>query len=718
MAETKIEVAITAEEVLNLKRACTTIKDAYKKHSAKVILEDEAGVYPIVYADVMGLKKDTKSSLSTLNAYDKSSLDKIVRPEEINNEDNIFFNGSINEDNYEISRDTYDKSSKDTKKILQALKHGEIRNSTQDYGGSYKNTNNIDFEKADRYQEKIRTNIEVEQINSFQGNVAENVIDGVAGLFTSTGAIEDEAKGNLQKSFDNFKDEESNTVGKFRNIIRRECIPCLDRLDNLGELEISVELLSPIQEMINRYKKLIDDLKDLLTNTDIDNDICSLLNFLEFHCVPDLYSIVALLMALMRKWSAALPNLDSIFLQFIGAFFQPILGGVSELLDRFIQLIMAPVDCVLSSLDVQLAKLDVKDALNKERIREYSELRNRESFYYKKLTDLKDRKAYLENLISNGRSENSSPPVTIGGTPRSSNADDNDVERYFSVSGYSLFPKKSIKEELVSINREIEEINNKDLVGVQKEIEENRSSRNNESVWNDIVSGVGGARESLRDFRGSLSTSLVELRGQILNGRKMINDTLKLHLEELERMVLGRAATSGEILNGAKEVQKLARLISIVRTLIELGKYGKLCNNNNNDPNQALGSFLSANSAQGRPSYNIYKGTGEDGEVLLIANSDSQLEVTDKENILSGDSNSTGKTVYDNLDEIMKLNANGIAQDIGDVSTKDIKAFSKDLNVETKVTIMKFDLCNNSNFSTKPDVESIKNWAINAGLNK
>lgn len=688
---TKIDIPITTEGVIELKQACQILIQEYIRYCAGIAENDENAALPLIAKDVVGLKTDIRAGEDSLNSYNKLSIDDIERPKtdfgDLGNYQDI---NNIS-GNYSISQSVYD----------------EVQD---ELSGLFNNMSN----------KRIGSD-EVQVGNKFSSDKK----DGEASKYGSVSPVVRPERTNTggEAETSDTSDWEKRNTGSFKNTILEDCIPCDLRLKGLDDLKPEWGLLNPLEEMAKRYKKLVEDLKNLLTNTEIADDLCNLLNFLDFQCVPDLYSIIALLGVLMRKLMDLMPNLDGAFMQFLGPFFSPLLSGLSELLDKYIQLIMRPVDCVLNSLDTQLSKLDVQRAFDKQEIHQINYHRKKERHYRYQIEQLKERKDYLESLKGSDYSGGDTPPVKVGGQTRAtqsnflrdiieSNPESSRAKQFEGKPPSAL--TRSIDSEIEVLDKEISTLDTKHKKAEEKVLglvkgQASQDDPSNASVARKVLGAPGKAKEGLRGFRNSFGSSLYELRNQILNVKKIMNDTLAITRDEIQRIIMGRAATSEDMMEAARNIQRISRIIGIVRVVQKLAKTGKMCDNNNNDPSAALGSFLSAARGTNKNEnyYNVYSGTIDGDSTLLIAPSDAVLELEDAEGVRN----------IDDLSEIRKLNKDGLVKDLGDISATKVTAVSPDLGTRKPATIVEFDLCKNSNFSTQPTANAIKGWATDAGLN-
>lgn len=706
MAE-EISVSITSQDILSLKQSCQVIISAYKKYASSILVQDENGIYPVMLEQVKGLRVDIEAGVDTLDSYNKITLEDIERPSSSFQEIETFKEIENISGNFTMSQSLYDEAQDEVKEIFEGLKHRQAPVSTETKGGDFKHQNLISKSEEKYSTKKYTQSLPLsknEEIGSLEENnlsikkVNEEITIGESSILSS------EKKASSHRS---------KTKGIFQNTILEECIPCDLRLTNLDGLSISADIDASLGDLIKKYQELADKMDALFTNTDIADDLCSICNFLDFHCLPDLFAITAMLSALLTKNSDLMFNLDGAFMQFIGPFFSPLLNGLTGILDQYSKMIMRPVDCVLNSLDTQLSKIDGERALDLASIQNIAYHRRREGYLRRKKEDLRSRRAFLTSIVDKGANPLEAPPQKIGGEPRSSQSnvlrdaieEKPESNKFFELE-FSSPVSRTISEELERLDSDISETDQKwqeEAAILNKEIKLNRTQ--NPSI-------AGQARSSIRDVRRGISSSLYELREQVLNSRKMMNDTLTVMSGELQRLIAGRAATSEEMVENARNIQKLARLIGFVKSLIKLANGCGLCKNSNGDPSVALGSFLTANKGT-EPSnnyYNVYIGKNVKGDKsLLIASSDAVLELSDPE--------TENITQLNNLAEINKLNNDGIPKDLGDITDKKIMATIPELGVQAPVSIIKFDLCNNSNLSTEPDIEKIQSWASSAGFN-
>lgn len=137
----------------------------------------------------------------------------------------------------------------------------------------------------------------------------------------------------------------------------KDCIPCVGRILALTELVPGADFLEAlgmdIQAQLENLLNLVKMLGDFSTFT----NYCDLMSLLSGQCIPDLQKMISLIMALFMQ--SLLPDLDvslDAILSLIAPLFQPIFMAITTLLDQFAALTLAPVDCVIAALQLQIEK--------------------------------------------------------------------------------------------------------------------------------------------------------------------------------------------------------------------------------------------------------------------------------------------------------------------------------------------------------------------------
>jgi len=130
-----------------------------------------------------------------------------------------------------------------------------------------------------------------------------------------------------------------------------ECIPCFDRLLDGMQLLPDGDLLEIHGLNLKMRTDLLDKLRDLFRDPGAYINICDLLKMLSHLCPSDLLAIIALLTQYLAKLNLDFRfNLDFI-IQLVGPILSPFLDALSAWLDKWIQLILAPIICVVDHIN-------------------------------------------------------------------------------------------------------------------------------------------------------------------------------------------------------------------------------------------------------------------------------------------------------------------------------------------------------------------------------
>jgi hypothetical protein len=145
-------------------------------------------------------------------------------------------------------------------------------------------------------------------------------------------------------------------------VFSSDCIPCLDRLNFSGQVEVEAGISLFLDYWEEWLQTQYNNLKNMISMFDISNqfiDICALLKFLsDFICVPDLARMLAALMALMERIGFEINGVYDLIFQLIGPLLQPFLSNFTAMVERYILMIIAPLECIVEAMQNLLRKLD------------------------------------------------------------------------------------------------------------------------------------------------------------------------------------------------------------------------------------------------------------------------------------------------------------------------------------------------------------------------
>lgn len=130
-----------------------------------------------------------------------------------------------------------------------------------------------------------------------------------------------------------------------------ECIPCFGRLLDGAQLLPDGDLLEIHALNIKLRTDLLDKIMALFKDPGAMVNICDLLKFLTHTCLSDLLAILAVLTQYLAKLNLDFRfNLDFI-IQLVGPILSPFLDALSQWLDKWIQLILGPMTCVIDHIN-------------------------------------------------------------------------------------------------------------------------------------------------------------------------------------------------------------------------------------------------------------------------------------------------------------------------------------------------------------------------------
>lgn len=154
-----------------------------------------------------------------------------------------------------------------------------------------------------------------------------------------------------------------------KKYILEECIPCADRILALSDLlAFPSDFLDLLEQDIAQKLEDLKRIFDILLNPKIGYyDLCYLLRFLSYQCVPDLAAMAMMLLDFLKEYmilKGLTNNFGLAVNSLLSAILSPLLSGLNMMLDSYVDLIFAPIDCILDALTTQLRKLDITGAID------------------------------------------------------------------------------------------------------------------------------------------------------------------------------------------------------------------------------------------------------------------------------------------------------------------------------------------------------------------
>jgi hypothetical protein len=617
------------------------------------------------------------------------------------------------------------------------------------FEGLDNNANNSDF-SGRRSVDSDMTRAENQRLTDLQSGALGNGVYATEGGFTNGTTTDSQQK--LMERFGIKGDAANSFLGK----MAKECIPCGLRPFNLKDIQFSNVLANTIKDL----KKKLEELKRLLDALFLGNqaemDLCDLLRMLEAQCLPDLFGMLSLLGIMNMKYLSGMDfNMKGALNSIIAPFLSPIIGPLVHNLERYVNMIVDPLICVVDALETQMYKITSIDPKAQMDAYKYSYNRKQIEFYQKKVESLEKREKTLRDAVEAGEVTTEGKhqfPRYTKTTPFPNTPSPNDVKGAKEEEG---FVRKTLAG-LQAVSSPRDEVNRtpiepkllgsyrQDIQGELDQIKRDRQATNtkmenliqaNERIGEPKkFENSYEATKKAKEFKKSIQSSIYQMTLSLNQGIQGIKDTLEMYRIELERTITGRVQTQEDLIELTRNIQQIQRWISIVNALIKLKKSGgslsEICKRGTST--DALGAFAGEFKKQPNgDSMDFYGATDDEGnELLVIAPGGTTVNVTSIEfedlgsDALLGQAtlNDVQKTVsYNDLNEANKLNKKGMLLDLGNISGKDLTVSLSDaganktdldLRAERSYVIIKNDFCSKSPFKTGTS-DSIRKWAEN-----
>lgn len=222
-----------------------------------------------------------------------------------------------------------------------------------------------------------------------------------------------------------------------------------------------------------------------------------------------------------------------------------------------------------------------------------------------------------------------------------------------------------------------------------------------------------------------------DLVDSVNEGINIVKDSIDIYRDEFQRLILGRIDTQADQLEFTKQLQKIMRIVSIVRAVHDFSKVGlnlkKLCEMGEESTLSQVAKQLKTENSSSM--FDFYQATDSEGNPLMvIAPGGAKLTVTGIEfdetgsDLLTGDSlinlESARTTVsFNDLNEVDKLNREGIVPNLGNIDAKLIELENRfssgselDLHFKSSYAIISSEFCSKSAISFGSS-DTVKKWA-------
>jgi len=561
----------------------------------------------------------------------------------------------------------------------------------------------------------------------------------------------------------------------------KSCIPCeFRKLEFTAEFGMPwANTLDDLKKKWKDLLALLRNLTTFRPG-EFSQDLCNLFKFLDGQCIPDITGLLSLLSLMQLKYTdLGSFSLGNIIGQLIAPFLSPVIGSFTSNLDRLSDMIVGPLRCIVRALEFQITELQeqINGAINIADLNRARYHQNQLDFIEAKAKALRNRQRQLNvsQIQRKNRDDgnqdlnalNSSNPSLFSKIPSYVEPGNKDLyareerlaETNFVRNGLRVDPNNAVTNSIASgvekigitqykneqqtfqitIDKELENID-KELKKLQTQRQElqakiggsykNVSNRSNVN-FNSALNITTQTRFALDNMERSFNSIITELVAAVNDGIGIVKQSIDIYREEFQRLLLGRISTQQDQIEFTRLLQNIARLTSIVRAVNDFKKAGwnlkKFCERGADNALSQVAKSLKANDNSGM--FDFYRAQDADGNPLIvIAPGGAQLSVSSVDfdalggDALFGDSNidldSVTKTItFNDLNEVDKLNREGIVPDLGNIDAKNIEInisnstnSQLDLHFKNSYAIISNEFCSKSaiNFGSS---DTVKKWA-------
>jgi hypothetical protein len=412
--------------------------------------------------------------------------------------------------------------------------------------------------------------------------------------------------------------KKSKSNGDSKQSILDECIPCLDRT-------LDIDLLAPLEDLLDDFENdlldrfnTLNNIWKMLNSDDFYSDICDLMDFFSYQCIPDLVAILSLLLWLWKSLLESFSiDINASLWSLIGMMMGPFLSGLESVIQQYIDMIMAPIDCIISSLLYQMSKIPQFEQDSEwldERQKEQAELEERSlsgSIGASIDEGTVSINASLENLLNYSALKVTSWDQSKEYYQTQSAKTDLEKYKYGERSGEgpvgATTPITVEDEETIAAGTggepgSPEEIARQEREAYIEEREARERSRATTADW-------------LLDAANTLESGLGQVGSYLIAGRDRMNSWLSSIRDDLRAFLFGSGSGFTNAVSLTETISRLARLIGFVKALIKMAEDGFDCGSDRDLSEPDMINFLQNYYA---PESGATIIVGDDGNVTIL----------------------------------------------------------------------------------------------------
>jgi len=442
----------------------------------------------------------------------------------------------------------------------------------------------------------------------------------------SSALIRKKSKINADRSDDNDDDrtygDYSGDDGTFTNkqntkqSILDECLPCLDRA-------LDVDLMAPLEDLLFDFENdledrwnTLDNIWDLLNSDDVYEDLCDLIDFFSLQCLPDLVAILSLLLWLWKSLLEAFQiDINGSLWSLIGLMLGPMLSSLESIIQQYMDMLMAPIDCIISSLLFQMSKIPQFESDQKWLFE-----REQEQKTYKErgLTG-----AIGGSIDANTVNINAAIDAQLNVDALKATSWDQSKEYYQTQAYKEERPDKGpgqsrTFETITPITVEDRETIAAETGGEPGSPEEEARLERKAYIEEREARErkVATTADWLMDGRNVLQSGLGQIGSYLIAGRDRMNSWLASIRDDLRSFLFGSGTGFTNAVSLTETISRLAIVIGFVKALIKMAEDGFDCGDDRDDLTEpAMINFLQNYFA---PEVGATVTVGEDGDVIII----------------------------------------------------------------------------------------------------
>lgn len=131
----------------------------------------------------------------------------------------------------------------------------------------------------------------------------------------------------------------------------KECTPCALRPLSFADLNPTGTLLKAHESFINSQLAIFSNMISMFNNFNSHSDLCSLINSTKDICILDLQRMLVMLMAKLAFDTPKMDGMMNMLQQLVAPLFMSTMQAIGALMDQLVQLVTAPAQCIIDSLN-------------------------------------------------------------------------------------------------------------------------------------------------------------------------------------------------------------------------------------------------------------------------------------------------------------------------------------------------------------------------------